>query len=196
MDTLAPDHIRLLYIEPGVDSPIRCRLLTTSLETTPPYEALSYNWGPLTQNCVITCDGRPSVVTQNLYDAILHLRRPDLERLYWIDMLCIDQSNHEERSDQVGIMRHIFSKAVRVIVWLGREAEEDKAAFDLLDIFAENFRFHGTWYIGSADFRGLPNLDHPQWVALAHLYRRPYFSRIWVAQEIVVSQLAGDTVSC
>jgi hypothetical protein len=42
MNPLPLDHIRLLHIEAGVDeSPIRCRLVTTSLEASPPYEALS-----------------------------------------------------------------------------------------------------------------------------------------------------------
>jgi hypothetical protein len=102
MDALPLDHIRLLGIEAGVDEhPIRCRLVTTSLEALPPYEALSYTWGSTEQDSTITCDDVPMSVTCNLYDAIKYLRNPEQERIMWIDAVCINQKHDQERTEQV-----------------------------------------------------------------------------------------------
>lgn len=140
MDFLPSDHIRLLCIEPGLDdSPIRCRLLTTSLESSPPNEALSYTWGSLELDSTIACDGIPMFVTTHLHDALQYLRTPEHERIMWIGAVCINQRNDCERAEQVRIMNDIYTKAWYVVIWLGKETPEDKMAFELLDRFKEIF---------------------------------------------------------
>jgi len=90
MDALPLGHIRFLGIDAGVDEyPICCRLVTTSLEASPPYEALSYIWSSTKQDSTITCDDVPLSVTCNLYDAIKYLRNPEQERTMWIDAVYI-----------------------------------------------------------------------------------------------------------
>ncbi len=39
----------------------------------------------------------------------------------WIDAICIDQSNDEERGHQVRLMRKIYEAAQCVSIWLGKE---------------------------------------------------------------------------
>jgi Heterokaryon incompatibility protein (HET) len=198
MDPLAPDHIRLLYIEPGVDeSPIRCRLVTTSLEASPPYEALSYTWGSTEKDSTITCDNVPIFVTQNLYDAIKYLRNSENERIMWIDAVCINQRNDQERTEQVGIMKVIYAKASRVVIWLGRETSEDKGAFFILSRFKELFAKYGlvevVGPIPDTDL-GFPQWSDPEWSALVRLFQREWFRRIWVVQEATVSKLRGNSL--
>lgn len=44
---------------------------------------------------------------------------------FWVDAICINQSDLDERSRQVRIMPDIYSKAAGVIVWLGHDREVD-----------------------------------------------------------------------
>jgi hypothetical protein len=207
METLPPDHIRLLVIEPAgagavTSSPIRCRLQSTPLESAPPYEALSYNWGSVSQDRTLTCNAKPVSVTQNLWDAIQNLRDPQRERLMWIDMLCIDQSNQQERAEQVGIMSRIFHRAVRTIVWLGSSESEGEdvvgKAFELFELFEA---YHKKWDVWDLPWalgnEYLPPMEpaedskwDPRWIALARLFQRPWFMRVWVIQEVAVRTIS------
>jgi hypothetical protein len=80
----------------------------------------------------IICDGRLIKVTSNLRDAMrmlanatnnTHMTMSRTPSYYWIDALCMDQSNIPERNDQVERMGDVFKKADGVIVWLGKEDE-------------------------------------------------------------------------
>jgi hypothetical protein len=192
MEPLPSNHIRLLYIEAGTDeSPIRCRLVTTSLEASPTYEALSYTWGSTEQGFTISCNNIPLLVTQNLYDAFQYLRNPEHERIMWIDAVCINQIDDQERTDQVGIMKDIYAKASRVVIWLGKESSEDELAFKMLNLFKELFAKHGFIDVGPYldQSLGFPPPTSPEWPALVRLFQREWFQRIWVVQEATVRRL-------
>ncbi|KAF4633399.1 hypothetical protein G7Y89_g4718 [Cudoniella acicularis] len=197
MEPLPPDHIRLLCIEAGsAESPIRCKLQATSLHTPPPYEALSYTWGSTEQESAITCGGSDMLVTRNLFDVLQYLRKPESQRIMWIDAVCINQRNDQERTEQVGMMKDIYKKALHVVIWLGRDTLEDKAAFSLLNRFEDVFAKHGLVNIGPESFStaGLPKMGDPDWVALVKLFQRPWFRRIWVVQEAAMA--CESTVVC
>lgn len=57
--------------------------------------------------------------TSAKYDALRHLRRECQGKLFWIDALCIDQDNLDERNHQVQMMHQIYFRAQTVMVWLG-----------------------------------------------------------------------------
>jgi hypothetical protein len=110
----------------------------------------------------------------------------------WIDAMCINQRDDQERAEQVGIMRDIYAKAFHVVIWLGKETLEDKAAFCLLDRFKDLFAKHGLVDLGpeNSGAVGLPTVDEPEeWTALVKLFQRPWFQRIWVIQEATVCKL-------
>jgi len=191
MDHLPPGHIRLLHIEAGFDNePVRCRLETTSLEASPLYEALSYTWGSLELNSAITCNGASMLVTHRLHEALYYLREREHERTVWIDAVCINQEDLRERGEQVRIMKEIFAKAFHVVIWLGRETEEDQVAFSVLDRFKNLFDTRGYGDVGPECYvdAGLPDTNDPDWAALVKLFQRPSFRRIWVVQEATVSR--------
>ena len=87
----------------------------------------------------------------------------------WIDALCIDQSDAEERMHQVRIMARIFGGAREVLVWLGL----------------------GNHAVDDMMCR-LPPLGRPvelEWgdkhmAALGGLCARSYWSRLWMFQEL------------
>ncbi|KAF2018011.1 HET-domain-containing protein [Aaosphaeria arxii CBS 175.79] len=114
------DHVRLLTLAPGrADEPISCQLDVVSLKSTPRYETLSYAWGSQERAESILLNKQEFPVTANLFAALLHLRLLDTPLRLWIDAICIDQSNLQERSSQVARMREIYKSSSRVYVWLG-----------------------------------------------------------------------------
>jgi len=104
---------------------MECQLITLSLlerRSSHPYEALSYVWGSENNKKPIYVRGNHSNhelrVTANLYAALSHLRHCVVERLLWVDAVCINQADNDEKGQQVQSMAKIYAKASRVIVWL------------------------------------------------------------------------------
>lgn len=154
-------EIRLLKIidsDPSTGPVVK--LFRTSLLDCPPYEALSYCWGELSDTATVTVvfsdhelataetmtplridgEGHPEHdkdgditgvqfdVTANLHGALRSLPTND-GTFYWIDMLCINQGNVKERSEQVTFMRSIYTTAESVVVWLGDDLALKNALF-------------------------------------------------------------------
>jgi hypothetical protein len=191
MDPLSQDHFRLLYLEPGPkSSEIHCKLATFALQSAPPYEALSYTWGEAVLSRKIICNGSSLQVTSNLHDALQYLRQIEGERIVWIDAVCINQTNPQERTAQVGIMKNIYSKADHVVIWLGKDTDDDETAFAILEQYRKLFAEHGQLDIGPMETvvykLALPAEDSKDWTALIKLFQKPWFQRIWVIQEAVV----------
>ena len=201
--------IRLLELLPGEDH-IYCNIHHADLlnlpvlETIDPsqpitYEAISYTWSNKVFEQFIWCNNQVLPVTQTLYDALRRLRHETSSRVLWIDAVCINQSDTSERSQQVGHMRHIYKCATQVIPWLGEEDQYTETAFELITKIATNEMFSeaslktdpGIIYNRSAmDQVGLPHLPAAEWKALAKLFERDYFTRVWIIQELVVSSKA------
>lgn len=64
---------------------------------------------------------------EELRASLRYLRETDSRRILWVDAICINQKDFNERGHQVGIMRDIYSKAPQVLIWLG-EASTDLGA--------------------------------------------------------------------
>ncbi|KAK3695771.1 heterokaryon incompatibility protein-domain-containing protein [Podospora appendiculata] len=129
-----PDNltIRLLTLWPGAKyTPIQAHLTSVPLHQSPPYEALSYTWGDPSQKSPITISGAaPFPAQRNLKSALHHLRYPDKPRTLWVDALCINQDDAEEKSSQVARMGDIYTRAEQTVVWLGEEGEGSTEALD------------------------------------------------------------------
>ncbi|RDW91514.1 hypothetical protein BP5796_02679 [Coleophoma crateriformis] len=192
---------------------IFCTVSHVSLDSAPPYTALSYNWGDESRTKSIYIDGASSMITENLECALRHLRRPDKELTLWVDSLCIDQGDKEEKSEQVQQMREIYSRAISVLAWLGPEAESSNVAMDWIKDFGSRSSSFGIGtkpnlrlrYLRQADEKILVDLggsykqfiddlkselgpSNPQYYkvifALKGVFSRPYWGRIWVVQEL------------
>jgi hypothetical protein len=134
---------RLARLRRGSSLDIHCELFEAWLYQDTyiiPYEALSYTWGDTKRTARITLNGRSLLVTENLYTALLHLRSSSEDRIMWIDAICIDQDNWEERGHQVQLMGDIYQQAERVVVWLGRGTEATDIAMHCMQQQHENTR--------------------------------------------------------
>lgn len=127
------DETRILEIQPGkFDEPVHCHLIHHRLsdDRNRAFEALSYCWGNIDQGCIIYLHDihgkskKPASefpVAENVLSALRHLRHSDRVRNIWIDAICINQLDFEERSNQVSMMSEIYSNASQVNVWLGED---------------------------------------------------------------------------
>jgi len=178
-------ELRLLRIEPGeFDEPIRCEIFTDYLFYKyidfPEFEAISYTWadesGDSSECCSIFLNAVPFPVTRNCERALKRARERPSRAFVWIDAICIDQSNDAERGQQVRLMPDIYSRAKTVLVYIG---EEDNNSSWLLNTIAKST---------SADWKNLATAAIGQ--ALADLWRRRFFSRVWVLQEVTLARKA------
>ncbi|KAF2113532.1 heterokaryon incompatibility protein-domain-containing protein [Lophiotrema nucula] len=127
--------IRTLVVKPGGDDdPIYFSLAIADVnDTALKYEAISYTWGDATNRVEVKCDGCRMCITRSLFDALRAFRKPDIERRLWADAVCINQNHLEERNQQVSLMRKIYSRAQKVLIWVGDEDDEVvKAGLDLI----------------------------------------------------------------
>lgn len=112
--------IRILRLHRGsANTPITCDLQVADLDNDPHFEALSYVWGEPSNSRPIEVSGSTFYATVNLHDFLLCLRLESADRYLWADALCIDQSNQEEKSYQIGLMTRIYRDAKETHIWFG-----------------------------------------------------------------------------
>ena len=169
-----PNSIRLLRLMPNKNdtADIRCELfkyaLQESSKATHPYEALSYVWGGSDRPKSIFIDNQYLDVTLNLHAALLRLRDRDIPRIIWVDAICINQEDEQEKEHQIQSMAKIYGKASRVIVWLGERADNSDVALEVIRAAGKP--------------TNTSNKEITQ-QAILLLLQRPWFRRIWVRQQ-------------
>jgi hypothetical protein len=205
-------QIRILILHPCKSStePVRADLKTISLDdpygyaSYGSYTALSYTWGPPIFSGSIKLNNHDFPVTENLEAALRHLRdvpaRPFSTdqgvgscTFWWIDQICINQSDVNERNEQVALMRRIYKSASSVHVWLGEEADDSSTAMDLFNALgAPPTHAPGEKAISYPTFSAEEIERH--WSALVALFRRAWWERVWIRQEVALSSVV--TLSC
>jgi hypothetical protein len=169
--------IRVLSLLPGLfDDPLDCQLAVAPIEQQPMYDALSYMWGNPSDTRLITVENDQAFpVTVSLENALRHIRLQTRIRNLWIDAVCINQSDIKERSNQINLMREIYSRARLAAVWIDVELSLDSSCIQRLLSLEED--------------TVLDNIgDDPKfWEPLIPLLQHPYWERLWVQQELVFS---------
>jgi hypothetical protein len=133
---LKADGIRLVSYEPrsGGDELIKLSLQHFTADTAPPYYACSYVWGDSTSKEPILVNGCRFGITKNLFSALTQfasssheltdalttqLRLEEPKVFLWVDAVCLNQDDADEKSREVPRMGTIFSQAFTVLIWLG-----------------------------------------------------------------------------
>jgi hypothetical protein len=126
--------IRVFDLQPSSgndEDPIRGQLRVVCLDDNLSYSALSYAWGnPLPSREVVCEAGESLSITENCYNALQQLRHRFRRQTLWVDSICIDQANEEEKSHEVSLMRDIYNWAEKVYIWLGKGTTRSDYAFD------------------------------------------------------------------
>lgn len=152
------------------------------------YQALSYVWGNSKATRQIFLEGpdnrwHPFFVHENLWRFLEHAWRQKMfDQLFWTDRLCLDQDSHEEISQQVPRMRTIYQSAELVLIWLNLKEEEERFLLELLRLYPFSNRDAALCYEieqRRATFNQATFLQ---------LVENPYWTRVWIVQEVVVAR--------
>jgi hypothetical protein len=198
-ETLHSRTIRLLRLLPGTGGEkLCCQLFKRRLCSPLRYKALSYAWGDTSDSRNVYCDNKVIKVTSNLFSALWQLREKETYEYLWVDAICINQLNLEEKTNQVRLMLDIFKRADMVIIWLGEQRETDRIAVNLAYQIYGAAQMVGFEKFARMVFRGQATAFPPVWThhwrALWSLLDREWFARVWVVQEFVVAK--GCTMLC
>ncbi|RDH36396.1 heterokaryon incompatibility protein-domain-containing protein [Aspergillus welwitschiae] len=206
-DTLDPNRqqIRLLSIHPSknTSNAIHCSLHTVSLNDSPKFEALSYVWGTDDATEQIFLNGVTFHVTPNVAKALHQLRRRFGRRDIWVDAICINQCDIDEKNTQVPLMATIYSTAARVVVMLGDATPEIEMAVGWAERYVEKEftkRALYWWWLDVASrfsHKARVKMIHADCVTLQGMIQimtRPYWFRMWTYQEYLLPKSQPLTV--
>jgi hypothetical protein len=196
--------MRLLKLLSGKSrNQIHLELFTAELESAPPYEAISYCWGDPDDQEEILCCGRSMYITRSLYSGLKCFRYPQKTRTLWADAVCIDQSNDNDKGHQVNMMGDVYDHASTVLVWLGEASTlAAEKAFHLIHkinghidskISESEFANHSWEAVMNVPKLGTRSQlfqDDSESEALRDFFRRPWFFRLWVLQEVALASSA------
>ncbi|KAK5126892.1 hypothetical protein LTR85_008250 [Meristemomyces frigidus] len=170
-----------------------------SMWRAPKYETVSYTWGDMHERSSITVNGESLGVSAGSMRALRRLRLPDRDRVLWIDSVCVDQSNLDERTEQVSMMDRIFRSGRQNLVYLGEDDDgrDSASAARIITLIREDMKKEAK------DYKALVNLildevsvlrdsQTPLGVEfdskpLLDFYSRQYFRRVWILQEVALS---------
>lgn len=166
----------------------------TTLENAPGYRALSYTWGSehLRQiiQVLVDIDGelqpRPLLVTKNCKDALKRLYDDDWFTPVWVDAICINQAEDQERNHQVRLMSRIYSTADKVQIDLGPGDDGIHLAFNYITN-EYKFQEEGT-PLKLFPYTEVAPLAIQK--SLSDVLSRSWFTRIWVLQEVHFAKYA------
>jgi Heterokaryon incompatibility protein (HET) len=194
-------------------------LSDVSLDSEIDYTALSYCWGDPTARESILLNGKKFTISKNLYIAIEHIQDADEAVVIWADAICINQDSNEEKTEQVQLMHSIYSKARRVILWLGEATPKTDAAFDRINKIGPLLLQLGIWELRTEDINtwdDIPQdgsrknkiksdllvfmhqlltaaqkgIDYFIYLRTSNLGTREWFWRVWTLQECANAQQA------
>jgi hypothetical protein len=152
------------------------------------YMALSYTWGSPKPQAKIEIDGRPFYITKNLELALRHLRSRRMELKLWADSICINQEDVEERNQHVRQMRAIYSAANETTIFLGEATEGSDVLFNAIKESKFQISIAKTKNEVVKSLVKASGLKRKELIEVAlQILWRPYWKRMWVFQEIVVS---------
>jgi hypothetical protein len=136
-------YIRLFELYPAQrlqsHYPLTGHIRVVNLDEAPVFTALSYVWGDKAIPCdTITCKPQNFniEVTANCYSALWHLRKKFGGLTIWIDSICINQNDKDEKAAQIPLMSKIYAGADITYVWLGPGNHQSDKAMDYLSTVA------------------------------------------------------------
>ena len=168
-------------------------LSTHTLADAPEYECLSYVWGTENSDRVLWLDREVIAISKNLDRALGRLRHETESRFLWIDLVCINQQDLDERKQQVQLMYRIFGQAKHVIAYLGEEADGSQNVPDFLrQIQAAHSSpvcdTKGLWSEEDLKTLRLPPYQDEAWTMLQRFVMRAWFVRVWIMQEALAAR--------
>ncbi|KAJ8116108.1 hypothetical protein OPT61_g2397 [Boeremia exigua] len=175
------EEIRIIVLYAGEPSDdLLCDIVIVNLADRPAYEAVSHTWadanGDDSMSSNIICHGKTIPITRNCDSALRRLRLQSRNRRLWVDSICIDQKSTVEKNRQVKLMSRIYMKASQVLAYTGIEPDQVTKGLERIISYLQDkdtMTMHG------------PRIKEH----LEGLFKLAYFDRVWILQEIGLSQL-------
>lgn len=192
-----PQTIRVIVLQPAEDYnvPLECSIIhqdrhqiLLNIDDEKHFEAVSYTWGNKDFPHRISCDNRSAFlnITHNVDSLLRHFRAKSSPRYLWIDAICLNQADDEEKSIQVGLMADIYRQARRVLIWLGDASPDNEV--QLVFTFLKRLTCIKHISISEMIIQDLIEdiFKHSELTKIQELLRRPWFSRRWIIQEVAL----------
>jgi Heterokaryon incompatibility protein (HET) len=201
-------RIRLLHVGGETSEQPQLSIQEFEVSKAPKYYALSYAWGSEEDPIEIPVNnGQRFAVTQNLYMALSSLNlwlRHRKHPYVWIDAICIDQKNNDEKAEQIRRMCDIYRSAEAVIAFLGtpmsplNDLQTKQIVSYLCTAFIElrdldskiptEQRMKDSNHL-SDELDYIEKLlsddpAHPVSTFLVQLFDSPWWQRAWIVQEV------------
>jgi len=155
------------------------------------FEALSYVWGDPSVTTPIQVNDATLEIGINLRTALLNLRRADSIRILWIDAICMNQNDINERASQVAIMGDIYRKASRTVIWLGDALKTTPACFSMLNTLGNEAMEPKASQNPVQVDSGSALEKYGNDTSLEEtILENEWWGRVWTAQEVILSRKA------
>ena len=203
----SPRMIRILELQQSSDPDdkiIRGQLRIIDLDENPSFTAISYCWGKYNSpSDVIYCGDEHLDVTKNAWSALWHIRKKFGPIKIWIDAICINQNDNNEKRVQLPLMNDIYSNAEVVYIWLGRGNKKTDRAMKYIqngglpfclgmkkeeqdNIFSANYMsvrlgFHILFRL--VTWRSKPHIK-----GLRVIFGGRWIDRLWTLQEVLLAR--------
>ncbi|KAE9368933.1 HET-domain-containing protein, partial [Stipitochalara longipes BDJ] len=188
------DAIRLIYLQPceDLEARIECSLKDAILteygeDIGDHYIAISYVWGDKNDRRSILVDGKRLDITASLDSALRHVRDRQRVLRVWADGVCIDQTDVHDRNRQVRLMGDVYSIAQHTIIFLGTSSPECDAVLQLISGEARSSG-PGGQRSSALIQKSSQLLDGYERIVEDEILSKPWFTRVWILQELVLSQ--------
>jgi len=186
---LNPDQFRVLNIIEF--EPVLLARLTHHDDNVPTiYHALSYAWGDQPPTETIECDDQQIKVTRHLLEGLKSIYATTGISVIWVDAICINQEDDNEKASQVAKMHRIYREATSVVVWLGSSKDDSDLAMDAI---VQASRIEQPELPTDENEALISILRHSEntpilfdpsmFTPVARLSDRAWFRRLWIAQE-------------
>ncbi|EHK22274.1 uncharacterized protein TRIVIDRAFT_60857 [Trichoderma virens Gv29-8] len=166
---------RILELQPSYEQEglLQCNLREINIESDPFYEALSYTWGKPEFTEPLILDGDFVIhITPNLRDALLRFRSKLSVRRLWVDAICINQQDDDDKTKQIPLMTEIYKRCSGVLVWLGNDSH-GPSSMESVNAYSRQIDHQDDERVIQDD--------------LESLVRLPWFGRRWIVQEVVLN---------
>ena len=162
------------------------------------YIAVSYAWDHTGPMCELILSNQKTMVRKGLETMLRTLHSSGGEISVWVDAICINQDNLEERNRHLTRMHEIFLMATDVICYVGEATTDSDLALELALSLGWQYRIlqdkDGNWF-ANKDRKQYTKEELPRLcAALYKLLLRPYFRRVWMIQEVTFA--SNPTVLC
>ena len=183
---------RVISLHPAkkIDDPLVCDIFFLDLNCEPySYDAVSYVWGEPKFPEVLGCGQHVLNITTSLAGALRRFRSQSATRRLWVDAVCINQNDNQEKALQVQAMSLIYQRARCCVVYLGEKGPGQEDYMYFLIRLAERVENFANATVSTdknnkqieeamIEVFGARN-DR----AVEEISRIPWFGRRWVIQE-------------